>query len=127
MTVVLVYWSLQYLTVQLALHCPDRSVQQQQQLFPEYSTSSYLNSSYLLQGHWSILLDGKRVKTPSSEPLSVPSRLLACAIAAEFQYQSSEYVRLSPWLLYLCSWLVYLCPGCFSPPIGSINLSLLKW
>lgn len=50
----------------------------------------------LVQGHWSILLDGKRVKTPAREPLAVPSHLIACAIAAEFQYQSTRYVRFSP-------------------------------
>lgn len=44
------------------------------------------------QGYWNVLLDGRRVKTPSKEILHVPSKILAMAIAAEFQYQGQDYV-----------------------------------
>lgn len=40
-----------------------------------------------------MLLDGRRVKTPSKEVLTVPSKLIAMAIAAEFQLQGPDYVR----------------------------------
>ena len=46
-----------------------------------------------LKGHWNVLLDGKTVKTPKKEALSVPSHLLALAIAAEFQSQAADAVR----------------------------------
>lgn len=48
-----------------------------------------------MQGYWNVLLDGRRIKTPSKEVLKVPSRLIAMAIAAEFQYQAQDYVRSS--------------------------------
>lgn len=47
-----------------------------------------------MQGYWNVLLDGRRVKTPNKDVLHVPSKLLAMAIAAEFQYQGKDYVRI---------------------------------
>lgn len=46
-----------------------------------------------VQGLFNVVLDGKRVKTPTMRRLAVPSRMLALAIAAEFQYQSGDLVR----------------------------------
>jgi chaperone required for assembly of F1-ATPase len=58
----------------------------------------------LMQGHWNVLLDGKRIKTPSKAPLAVPSQLLAMAIAAEFQSQSDDYIRPITQPLYRLQW-----------------------
>jgi chaperone required for assembly of F1-ATPase len=53
-----------------------------------------------------VLLDGRKVKTPARQPLSVPSRMLAMAIAAEFQGQGSDYVRPILQPLYRLQWQV---------------------
>lgn len=41
---------------------------------------------------WTVLLDGKPLRTPAKLPLAVPTRALAEAIAAEWQAQAAEVV-----------------------------------
>lgn len=55
-------------------------------------------------GRWNVLLDGRRVKTPQKEVLLVPSRMLAMAAAAEFQYQSADLVRPITQPIYRLLW-----------------------
>ena len=44
-------------------------------------------------GDWGVALDGRTLKTPSRLPLAVPSRALATAVAAEWEWQSGKSVR----------------------------------
>ena len=44
-------------------------------------------------GLWGIALDGKTLKTPSKAPLAVPSKALALAVAAEWEWQSGKSIR----------------------------------
>jgi chaperone required for assembly of F1-ATPase len=53
-----------------------------------------------------VLLDGRTVKTPACRPLLVPSRMLAMAIAAEFQGQSPNIVRTILQPMYRLQWQV---------------------
>jgi len=46
-----------------------------------------------LEGGWGVALDGKTLKTPKRAPLSVPSKSLALAIAAEWAWQSGRSIR----------------------------------
>lgn len=53
-----------------------------------------------------MLLDGRKVKTPSHAPLAVPSQMLAMAIAAEFQGQTDSLVRPIMQPLFRLQWQV---------------------
>ena len=44
-------------------------------------------------GDWGVALDGRRLKTPKRVPLAVPSKSLAMAVAAEWEWQSGRSVR----------------------------------
>lgn len=44
-------------------------------------------------GDWGVALDGRRLKTPKRVPLAVPSKSLAVAVAAEWEWQSGRSVR----------------------------------
>ncbi|KAK1359434.1 ATP synthase mitochondrial F1 complex assembly factor 2 [Heracleum sosnowskyi] len=42
---------------------------------------------------WHVMLDYRTLKTPSKSPLKCPNRLLAMAIAAEWDYQQADGIR----------------------------------
>lgn len=42
---------------------------------------------------WSVMLDYRTLKTPSKRPLKIPTRALAHAIAAEWDYQQTDGIR----------------------------------
>lgn len=46
-----------------------------------------------LKGAFAVVLDGKRLRTPARNPLTLPTRALALAVAAEWASQSSSRVR----------------------------------
>jgi chaperone required for assembly of F1-ATPase len=55
------------------------------------------------EGGWTIALDGKPIRTPAKNPLLVPSRALAAAIAAEWNDQGEEVRPASMPLMRLAS------------------------
>lgn len=44
-------------------------------------------------GGFHILLDGKALRTPARKPLVLPSRALALAVAAEWEFQDHRHIR----------------------------------
>ncbi|CAL4974095.1 unnamed protein product [Urochloa decumbens] len=42
---------------------------------------------------WTVMLDYRTLKSPAKRPLKLPSRALAMAIAAEWEYQESDGIR----------------------------------
>ncbi|KAG8079541.1 hypothetical protein GUJ93_ZPchr0007g3183 [Zizania palustris] len=42
---------------------------------------------------WTVMLDYRTLKSPAKRPLKLPSRTLAMAIAAEWEYQESDGIR----------------------------------
>ena len=60
--------------------------------------------------HYAVLLDGRPVKTPAKRPLTVRSRALAEAIAAEWEAQGEEVVPQSMPLMALACSAIDLIP-----------------
>ncbi len=54
---------------------------------------STLHTHTTPQGGYGIALDGRMVKTPARKVLVAPTRALATAIAAEWEFQDAKLVR----------------------------------